>query len=60
MLKFDGGTQMESIILAAGPILFSGTVSIDAIHKSDVAKNSNSKTSTVQVEPGFFNQDARK
>lgn len=51
---------MESLILVAGLILFSGTVSYDLSNKAEVAKNSNSTNATVQVEKGFFDQDVRK
>jgi hypothetical protein len=51
---------MESLILAAGLILFSGTVSYDMYNKADVAKNGNNTNATVQVEKGFFDQDKRK
>ena len=51
---------MESLILAAGLVLFSGTVSYDAVNKSDVAKNTKPVNATVQVEKGFFDQDVRK
>jgi len=51
---------MESLILAAGLILFSGTVSYDMYNKSEVAKNSGNSNTAVQVEKGFFDQDKRK
>jgi len=51
---------MESLILAAGLILFSGTVSYDLYNKSEVAKNPETVNSSVQVEKGFFDQDKRK
>lgn len=51
---------MESLILAAGLVLFSGTVSYDMYNKAEVAKNGNNTNTTVQVEKGFFNQDVRK
>ena len=51
---------MESLILAAGLILFSGTVSYDVNHKDVAVNNSNNVNTTVQVEKGFFDQDVRK
>jgi len=51
---------MESLILAAGLILFSGTVTYDLSSKTEVAKNQNTVNTTVQVEKSFFDQDIRK
>ncbi len=51
---------MESIILAAGLILFSGTTTYDLHHKAVEAQKDNSVNSSVQVEKGYFNQDSRK
>ena len=51
---------MESLILAAGLVLFSGTVSYDMNHKEVAVNKGNSVNTSVQVEKGFFDQDARK
>ncbi|HOP29376.1 MAG TPA: hypothetical protein P5120_08825 [Spirochaetota bacterium] len=51
---------MESLILAAGLILFSGTVTYDLSNKAEVAKNVSNSNTAVQVEKGFFDQDVRK
>ncbi len=49
---------MESFILIAGLVLFSGTVTYDLHAKSvEVAKNN---VKVEQVDTGFFNQDVRK
>ena len=51
---------MESLILAAGLILFSGTVTYDLHNKAVEAEKGNTVNTTVQVEKGFFDQDKRK
>lgn len=51
---------MESIILTAGLILFSGTVTYDLHNKAVDAEKANTVNTTVQVEKGFFDQDKRK
>ena len=51
---------MESLILAAGLILFSGTVSYDMNHKEVAVNKENKVNTSVQVEKGFFDQDVRK
>ncbi len=51
---------MESLILAAGLILFSGTVSYDVNHKEVAVNKGNTVNTSAQVEKGFFDQDVRK
>lgn len=51
---------MESLILAAGLILFSGTVTYDLHNKAVDVEKANTVNTTVQVEKGFFDQDKRK
>jgi len=51
---------MESFILIAGLILFSGTTTYDLHNKSVEIQKTNSVNTSVQVEKGFFDQDKRK